>query len=237
MAHLSFDDVSIVVPVLDDAEALAPLLPQIHRATGAEVAVVDGGSKDGSDALVSAPARLVRSQRGRARQMNAGVRATSRPWLWFVHADTQLDDACLLALRAALDDGCRWGRFDVRLSADAPALRMVAAMMNLRSAISSICTGDQGIFVSRALLEIVGGVPDQPLMEDIELSKRLRRFAPATRIRTPLVTSSRRWERDGIGRTVVLMWELRLRYFLGASPDVLMRRYYPGSRQSGSADE
>ena len=223
------DQVSVVIPVLNDQSALEVLLRSLTPFQELEIVVVDGGSNEGSIHERQQPVRLLRTERGRAVQLSAGVASTQRPWLWFLHADSVVTGTVVEALQLALGRA-QWGRFDITLSRDTPWFRLIAAAMNKRSAMTFICTGDQGIFVRRALLERIGGIPDQPLMEDIELSKRLRRIAKPTRIRTVLGTSSRRWENHGTVRTILLMWELRLRYFFGTSPEVLAARYYPDGR-------
>ena len=222
----SLDGVTAVVPVLDDAEHLARLLSQLASWPGLEVVVVDGGSRDDPFAVCRRfGARCLASAPGRGGQLRRGVDAAGGEWLWLLHADAEvtadLADALAQAMRSA-----SWGRFDVRLTGASPLLRTIAFLMNWRSGVTGICTGDHGIFVSRALLDTVGGVPDQPLLEDIELSKRLRRRARPFRVRARLGSSGRRWERAGVLRTVVFMWWLRLRYFLGARPVDLYRRYY-----------
>ena len=216
---------SIVVPALNEAagirqalEALAPL-----RRRGHEVIVADGGSSDGTAAL-AAPLcdRLVAAPRGRAVQMNAGARAASGDALLFLHADTRLpdhaDQLVLDALRAS-----SWGRFDVEIEARHPLLRVVAGAMNLRSRLTGLATGDQAMFVRRADFP---GFPEIALMEDVALSKAMRRRARPACLRARVLTSGRRWEARGVLRTIVLMWRLRLLYFLGARPDDLARRYY-----------
>ena len=219
---------SIIVPVLNEAtgivatlSALAPL-----RACGAEVIVIDGGSEDGTPALAQAGAdRVVDGPRGRARQMNAGAALASAPVLLFLHADTRLPAGADRLIDAALASGASWGRFDVFISGRAPLLRLVAAMMNLRSRLTGIATGDQAIFVTRSAFVRVGGFPDQALMEDIELSRRLSALAPPACLRARVVTSGRRWEQRGVWRTIFLMWRLRWRYWRGESPQVLAEAY------------
>jgi rSAM/selenodomain-associated transferase 2 len=222
--------ISIVIPVLDDAAALRALLDDLQElAMGcATITVVDGGSSDGSAELARARGvRVLHATRGRASQLAAGVAAADGRWVWLLHADTRVSAAAWHALQRTLTaGGSPWGRFDVRLDGSEVALRCVETLMNVRSRLSSICTGDQGIFVRRDLLDLVGGVPQLALMEDIELSKRLRRYAPPCCISTPLVTSARRWQNNGIVATIGLMWWLRLRYFLGAAPEALARSYY-----------
>jgi rSAM/selenodomain-associated transferase 2 len=192
--------------------------------------VVDGGSVDGSAALARPYAdRVLAAGRGRAVQMNAGAAVAVGDVLLFLHADTRLPDGADGLLREALTGRRQWGRFDVRLSGRRPLLRVVERLMNLRSGLSGIATGDQAIFVRRPLVEAVGGFAPIPLMEDIEISGRLRHAAgwPAC-VRVPVLTSSRRWEQGGTLRTVLLMWRLRLAYSFGADPSVLARRYGSG---------
>ena len=225
--------ISIVIPVLNDATALGRLLDDLDSILGidAERIVVDGGSEDGSYELARERADYaLRTAPGRARQLAVGVVAAHGRWIWMLHADTRVDGAAWRALRKAIaSDGAAWGRFDVRLSGREAAFRMIETLMNLRSRWSGICTGDQGIFVRRDLLELIDGVPDQPLMEDIELTKRLRRYANPICIDTRLRVSARRWQHRGIISTVLLMWRLRLQYFFGTSPEVLVREYYDGN--------
>lgn len=224
--------ISIVIPVLNDATALGLLMDDLDSILGidAQRIVVDGGSDDGSFELACERADCaLRTAPGRARQLAAGIAAARGRWIWMLHADTRLDGTVWRALRQAIgSDGVAWGRFDVRLSAPQAAFRMIETLMNLRSRWSGICTGDQGIFVRRDLLELVDGVPDQPLMEDIELTKRLRRYAKPVCIDTRLCVSARRWQQRGIASTVLLMWRLRLQYFFGTSPEVLAQEYYDG---------
>ena len=219
--------VSIVVPVLNDAPALRRLLGALEGADF-EVVVVDGGSRDDSaEAAEHAGARLIRSEASRGLQLDRGCRAASGDWIWMLHADAAPSPANLAEAAdwSAAPPG--WGCFDVCLDGGG-ALSMVAWLMNRRSALTGICTGDQGLFVHRQLLDAIGGVPRQPLMEDIELSKRLRRLARPRRAKTPLGASGRRWQRHGAARTIATMWWLRARYALGASPESLHRLYYGG---------
>lgn len=219
---------SVIVPVLDEAggivAALAALAPL--RARGAEVVVADGGSRDTTVALAAPLAdAIVTAPRGRGSQMNAGAAVATGDVLVFLHADTRLPADADTLIRDGLErTGRVWGRFDVRIAGTHPLLRVIAAMMNLRSRLTGIATGDQAIFVTWA--PFGAGFPDIALMEDIAISRRLKRIGPPLCIAAgPVVTSGRRWERHGVVRTIVLMWSLRLAYWLGASPDWLARRY------------
>ncbi|HEY5632352.1 MAG TPA: TIGR04283 family arsenosugar biosynthesis glycosyltransferase [Burkholderiaceae bacterium] len=224
--------VAVIVPVLDEQDSivscLAPLL-----AEAAQVIVVDGGSSDDTVARArAAGAMVVDAPRGRAAQMNAGARHAGHfGAAVFVHADTRLAPGWRSAVEAALARGRHWGRFDVRLDSARPLLGAVGRMMNLRSRITGICTGDQAIFLSREAWASCGGFPEQPLMEDVELSRRLRRRhgAPAA-LRARVTVSARRWEKHGAWRTIALMTLLRSMYFAGASPSTLHRLYYGRGR-------
>jgi rSAM/selenodomain-associated transferase 2 len=221
---------SVVIPALNEAANLTRLLPALARdCLGAEIIVVDGGSRDETAAVVARQpgARLVMSERGRARQMNAGARQAIGDVLLFLHADTWLPaDAGAALDRALAEPGVVAGRFDVRFDNPRPVLRMVAWFMNTRSRASGICTGDQAIFVRRADFEAVGGYPDIPLMEDIELSRRLKRRGRLAALRLRVTTSARKWEREGPLRTIGLMWALRVLHFCGVAPARLHRWYY-----------
>ncbi len=220
--------VSVIVPVLNEAAALPALLETLAAALapGDEIIVADGGSDDASAALAGQRGvRVIEAARGRARQMNAGAAAAGGEVLWFVHADSRVDPSARAALGAALDGGAAWGRFDVRLDDPAWPFRLIEGLMNRRSRLTGIATGDQALFVRRALFAELGGFPDIALMEDIELSARLRRAARPACLRTPVVTSARRWRRHGIVRTVLLMWGLRLAWFCGVPADRLARLY------------
>jgi rSAM/selenodomain-associated transferase 2 len=219
---------SVIVPVLNEAAGIVAVLQPLAalRQRGVEVLVVDGGSQDDTvawarphaDAVLSAP-------RGRARQMNHGAAQARGAVLWFVHADTLIPPEADRRVRTAIDAGALWGRFDVRIVGQHPMLRVVAALMNLRSRLSGIATGDQALFVRRDAFERVGGFPDQPLMEDVELSKRLRALGAPACLRERVATSGRRWETRGVWRTIVLMWRLRWRYWRGESAQALAEAY------------
>ncbi|MCF8179727.1 MAG: TIGR04283 family arsenosugar biosynthesis glycosyltransferase [Sulfuritalea sp.] len=221
-------DLSIVMPVLNEAAQIVERLQGLQRlrAEGAELIVVDGGSADGTAHLADALAdRVLTAARGRAAQMNAGAAASSGRLLLFLHADTCLPQNAKPALFKAFNAGDVWGRFDVQIDSAQPILRIVGHMMNWRSRLTGIATGDQAIFVSRDVFERAGGFPDLPLMEDIALSGTLKRIAPPACLRERVTTSARRWEKHGVLRTVVLMWYLRAAYFLGANPAQLALRY------------
>ncbi len=222
---------SIVIPVLNEAVNLERLLPHLGAVcSGAEVIVADGGSSDGSAAMPPRfpGVRLVASRPGRAAQMNTGARAATGDALLFLHADTRLPVGATAAVMEALQDPrVVGGRFDVRLASARLSLRVVGGMMNLRSRLTGISTGDQAIFVRRDVFEAMGGYAEIPLMEDVEFTRRLKRRGRLATLRLRATTSARRWETRGILRTVVLMWLLRFLYAAGVSPIRLHRWYYP----------
>jgi rSAM/selenodomain-associated transferase 2 len=219
---------SIVMPVLNEAveieAALAALAP--FRRRGVEVIVVDGGSSDGTPEIARPGAdRVIAAARGRSLQMNAGAAAAQDDMLLFLHADTRLpENADRLVLDGLARSGRAWGRFDVRI-AGGGLLRAVAVMMNARSRLIGIATGDQALFVTRAAFEAAGGYPPIALMEDVALSAKLKRISRPLALRVCVTTSARRWRAHGTLRTMLLMWVLRLRFFLGADPAKLARVY------------
>jgi len=221
--------ISVIVPSLNEAGAItAALSPlQAWRRAGHELIVVDGHSTDATRDLATPLAdRCITAGPGRAAQMNAGAALATGSVLLFLHADTTLPAQASCALTAlAARRTMLWGRFDVALQAPGFAFRVIETMMNLRSRITGVATGDQAIFVTRGLFEHVGGFPPIALMEDVALSKRLRREYRPVCLRPPVHTSARRWQRNGVLRTVVLMWGLRLGYVCGVSPSRVQAAY------------
>jgi rSAM/selenodomain-associated transferase 2 len=220
---------SIIMPVLDEGEGIAPTLDALGdmRALGAEVIVVDGGSRDATiqrarlrtDRVLSAP-------RGRALQMNAGAAKATGDVLLFLPADTRLPrHADLVVLTGLERSGRAWGRFNVKIEGRSPLLLLVGWLMNLRSRLTGIATGDQAIFVRRDTFQAIGGFAEIPLMEDVALCKRLKGVSRPLCLSERVVTSGRRWEKNGVLNTIVLMWRLRLAYFFGANPNELARQY------------
>ncbi|HLD67809.1 MAG TPA: TIGR04283 family arsenosugar biosynthesis glycosyltransferase [Pseudomonas sp.] len=219
---------SIIIPVLNEVAHLPEVLERLAplRERGAQVIVVDGGSTDGTAQLARDGVEWVDSVPGRARQMNAGAARARGQVLLFLHADTRLPDLADQQVAAALAVGPRvWGRFDVRIAGRPWMLRVVAFMMNRRSRMSGIATGDQAIFVRRDSFEALGGFTDQPLMEDIELCMRLRRLSSPACLAGPAITSGRRWEARGVWPTIFLMWRLRWAYWRGVPVDRIAEAY------------
>lgn len=219
---------SVVVPVLDDADPLTRLLRRLRgRADDQlDIIVVDGGSRDDSAAVArAAGCRLISSRKGRGHQLAEGTAQARAAWIWMLHADSEPSAEAIDYLLTRPVDAPAWGRFSVSL-APGTGLEVVAFFMNWRSRLTGICTGDQGIFVHRSLLEHGGGVPRQSLMEDVELSKRLRRLCRPVCRHEVVRTSPRRWQHSGVVSTVLSMWRFRLRYWLGADAERLAREYY-----------
>ncbi|MBR2513948.1 MAG: TIGR04283 family arsenosugar biosynthesis glycosyltransferase [Halomonas sp.] len=218
---------SIVIPMLNEAAgieaALTPLQPL--RETGVEIIVVDGGSQDSSIQIATPLAdRVLSSTPGRARQMNLGAEHARSSALLFLHADTRLPEGAINLITQALKTNA-WGRFDIHLEGKSRWLPIVSRMMNLRSRLSGIATGDHGMFLRRETFDAVGGFPDQPLMEDIALSKRLKALSSPACLRTKVISSGRRWDQFGAWRTIRLMWRLRYRYWRGVSATQLAKEY------------
>ncbi len=221
--------ISFIIPTLNEETIVGATLQALQspRERGHEVIIADGGSEDRTlVACAGLVNHVVPGEPGRARQMNAGAAVAHGDVLLFLHADTQLPaDADLRVLAVLASSGCLWGRFDIRLAGKNPVYRLIEFMINLRSRVSGIATGDQAIFVRRTIFQTLGGYPDIPLMEDIEICRTLKRFARPYCLRVRAVTSCRRWEQRGILRTMILMWWLRLAYALGVSAGWLARYY------------
>lgn len=229
---------SAIVPVLNEVTLIRELLDQLVTVRGlTDVIIVDGGSIDGTretlEKLVASTeqspsavaVRVTASEPGRARQMNRGAALSTSEILVFLHADTQLPVDTLKWLTAAQHSGRVWGRFDVAFDTPNRAMRVIAWFMNHRSALTGIATGDQAIFVRRRIFERIGGFPQIALMEDIALSRQLKRLTRPYRIRTPVITAARRWQAHGVLTTMGHMWCNRLLYWVGESPSRLAARY------------
>ena len=240
--------ITVIVPVFNEQQRLPALLNELRalvlEQSAEQIIIVDGGSDDGSwqwlQQHLTLPLEICQSQRGRAWQMNAGAQAATGEVLLFLHADTQLPANALAQVREVIQHGWRWGRFDVRLglSDDASvetgvennlvitqAMRMVAFFINLRSRLSGVATGDQAMFFSRELFQNVGGFDELSLMEDIAMSKKCRRLSRAYCSRLRVTTSARRWEQNGVCKTILQMWWYRLSFALGLSSQRLARGY------------
>ena len=220
---------SIIVPTLNEAATIEASLQALQpfRRDGCEIIVADGSSSDATFTLaVPLADKVFAAPRGRARQMNAGAAQAQAELFLFLHADTFLPQSALMLMQQGIAEGKQWGRFDVRLDGKHPLLRVIALMMNWRSRITGIATGDQGLFMTREAFQRVGGFPDIALMEDIAISKKLKQLGRPYCIAQKLTTSARRWERHGVVKTILLMWRLRLSYFFGVHPDRLVRSYY-----------
>jgi rSAM/selenodomain-associated transferase 2 len=223
--------ISVIIPALNEEKSISATIKSIMPLRPHEVIVVDGGSTDRTIAVCRGLGiRVLFSPRGRARQMNLGARQATGEVLLFIHADTQLPSSALDDIGLALSDArIVGGRFDVRLEGKHWMLKLIGAMISLRSRISRVATGDQGIFVRRDVFAELGGYPDLPLMEDIALSRALKRRGKLACLRSRVVTSARRWEAEGIWRTIFKMWALKSLYLVGISP-LRLKRYYGDAR-------
>ena len=219
--------ISIIIPTLNEEAAIKNLLQQlqVYRQHGHEVIVVDGGSND-ETISISKPLsdKVISSNAGRALQMNNGAALAKNEILWFLHADTLIPDTAIESIQKALNKS-DWGRFNIKLSGSHFLFRVIETMINLRSCLVGVATGDQGIFVKRETFNSVGGYLEIPLMEDVALSKMLKKLTKPVCIKETLTTSSRRWENNGILKTILLMWRLRLLFWLGVSPTKLSSQY------------
>jgi rSAM/selenodomain-associated transferase 2 len=228
---------TVVIPTLNEARVIEKTLVCTSRLGFESIIVVDGGSSDETRSLVesaatrpcdrvSGPVRLLSSAAGRARQMNAGAAASTTDVLVFLHADSQLPARARSLLEHALaDPAVVGGRFDIRFDRPSVWARIISAFMNARSRLTRISTGDQAMFVRRQIFEQMGGFSDIPIMEDVDFSRRLKRIGPTAAIRERVTTSFRRWDRQGALATILLMWSLRLLYWIGVSPQRLAQLY------------
>ena len=221
-------NLSIIIPVLNESSGLDSTLARIFArsdlGSGCEVIVSDGGSSDTTLEIAARyPCQILQSPRGRSAQMNAGAAAASGQTLLFLHADSALPDTMPLDSLLAAD----WGFFKLRLSGNERIFRVIESAINLRTSLTRVAGGDQGLFFSRSLFQSIGGFPAIPLMEDVAVSKRARKLSQPLIVEQRMVSSSRRWQQQGVFRTIVLMWSLRLAYWIGVKPERLHRIYYP----------
>ncbi|MCY3542351.1 MAG: TIGR04283 family arsenosugar biosynthesis glycosyltransferase [Gammaproteobacteria bacterium] len=219
--------IAVIIPVLNDRDHLSRLLTTLLRYPDLELIVVDGGSSDNPHEISNRVTFIQATKPGRGMQVALGIKHATREWLWVLHADSLVHDENVENIDAVTTiSQVWWGRFDVSLDGSRWEFRMIETLMNLRSRLTSICTGDQGMFFHRDILKEIGGFPDQPLMEDVEVSKRLRQVAKPFCSKSRLGTSIRKWEADGVFRTMFRMWIFRIRYYFGVSPDALYSEYY-----------
>jgi rSAM/selenodomain-associated transferase 2 len=224
-------DISVVIPVLNEEKTIAANLTALMPLRPHQIIVVDGGSRDRTREIsAQMGAVVITGAPGRARQMNCGAGQATGDILLFLHADTRLPPGAFDAIGEALED-TRYlgGRFDVDLDGDHWLLKVIGAMINQRSRITKVATGDQAIFVRRNVFARMGGFPDIPLMEDIAFCRALKRLGRIACLRSKVLTSARRWETEGVWRTVIKMWTLKLLYFAGVSP-VRLKRFYADTR-------
>ena len=223
--------ISIIIPTLNEAQGIEECLLALQplRQQNCEIIVADGGSSDAT-ATVAKPLvdSFISTPKGRSRQMNAGADQAQNNILLFLHADTFLPENGLNLIHAGLDVGFDWGHFDIRLTGKHPMLTIIAVMMNLRSKLSGIATGDQALFVRKPIFDRIGQFPDITLMEDIALSKQLKQLGKPFCITVKVTSSGRRWEQFGVYRTILLMWWLRAGFYCHISPTLLAHLYSRG---------
>ena len=217
--------ISVVIPILNDRKYLVRLLSTLSCYPNLQLIVVDGGSSDNPHEVTGEALLLQTTKPGRGAQVAMGIEIATREWIWVLHADCLVNDENVETIVAALHQK-PWGRFDVTLLGLRWEYRMIEKLMNVRSRLTSICTGDQGMFFHQDILAQIGGFPEQPIMEDVEASKRLRKLARPFCSTCRLGASTRKWETDGVFRTVFRMWKYRIRYFFGASAESLYAEYY-----------
>lgn len=218
---------SIIIPTLNEDQILASCLRPLQPLRGnCEIIIVDAASEQPCVPTDLAD-QIICSGKGRALQMNIGASHASGDILIFLHADTCLPEHALQLIEQHLG-GKQWGRFDIQLIGNHALLKVIAWLMNRRSRLTGIATGDQVIFVTRAAFAAVGHYPEIALMEDIALSKMLKKISPPLCLKAKVKSSGRRWENKGLYRTILLMWSLRLRYFFGADPQLLAALYSRG---------
>lgn len=222
---------SIIIPTLNEAESIRSCLLALQSLRKhCEIIVADGGSTDNTrNQALSLVDHIISSPQSRAKQMNSGAAYATGEVLIFLHADTYLPDNALVTLQQQLKSSNKhWGRFDIQLDNPHFLLKIISQLMNWRSRLTSIATGDQVIFVTRAVFLEIGGYPEIDLMEDIALCTLLKKISPPLCLRAKVTSSARRWKHNGIIKTMLLMWLLRLRYFLGANPLELAQLYHTG---------
>jgi rSAM/selenodomain-associated transferase 2 len=224
-------NISVIVPVLNEEKSIAATLQALAHLQPHETIVVDGGSQDRTAEIAAeCGVKVIPSERGRARQMNRGARQASGEVLLFLHADTRLPPTAFSDIAGAMGDP-RYvgGRFDVELDGKHWLLPLVGRLISYRSRLSKVATGDQALFVRRAVFQRMGGFADIPLMEDIAFCRRLKRLGEVACLRSRVVTSARRWEVDGVWRTIFRMWTLKLLYLTGVSP-ARLKQFYADTR-------
>ena len=221
---VQLENVCVVIPVFRDALPLQDLLNDLNFGSFREI-VVSYADASKYDLDERSEVHYIHSERSRGLQIFEAISRTDAEWIWILHADVRISRHAMQALRDALDH-CEWGAFKVHLAGQSILLKIIGFMMNFRSRLTSIYTGDQGMFIRRESLDRVGGFPAIPLMEDIECSRLLRRIHRGLQLRGPLIVSARKWDEEGVVQTIVKMWTCRLLYFFGASPEKLANRYY-----------
>lgn len=221
---IQLENVCVVIPVFRDAQLLQELLNDLKSGSFRQI-IVSYADESAYELSKFGKVTSIRSPRSRGLQIAKAISCTDAEWVWILHADVRVSSHAIQVLSDTLAD-CDWGAFKVNLAGQSVLLKVIGFMMNLRSRITSIFTGDQGMFIRRQLLDRIGGFPGIPLMEDIECSRLLRRINRGSQLPARMIVSARKWEREGVVSTILKMWKCRLLYFWGASPEDLAKRYY-----------
>ena len=221
--------ISVIIPTLNEAAVIEKTLRGLPRREDLERIIVDGGSSDDTaERAMPFVDKVLVTEAGRARQMNAGARAAGGDVLLFLHADSRLADGAFDAITRTLEDPTvAGGAFALAIDSPRPALRLVSAAANWRTRLTGVPYGDQGLFVRRSVFERLGGYPEWPLLEDLEFGRRLKADGKVMILSDPVTVSSRRWDKEGIGCTTLRNQIFVVLYFMGVSPVRLARWYRP----------
>ncbi len=220
--------VSIIIPVLNEEECIEEFLNYLQKfKSQSEIILVDGGSEDNTTEIASRfdDITIVSSRRGRARQMNAGAKSANGDILLFLHADTYLPENAISAVEEIIEDGADGGCFSLKIDSSCLPLRIASQLITRRTRLTHVATGDQTIFVRRKIFNELGGYADIPLMEDLDFTRRLKLMGTFAPLDLKVSTSSRRWEKWGVYKTILLMWFLRVLYYIGVPPERLAELY------------
>ncbi len=224
---MSQSKISFIIPVYNEELRISDCLRRLGQLTdnACEIIVVDGGSTDSTIEHASQfPVVLLTSDKGRGIQLAVGARTATGDIIAILHADSVLPSDALMQIRQTCNKTA-WGRFNIRIDYNKSIFRLVEKIMNMRSCLSSIATGDQVIFMSQQLYREYG-MPEVPLMEDIALSKLLKKHSRCVCVKSTVTTSARYWVERGVYKIILKMWYLRMAYFVGVSPEKLYKLYY-----------
>jgi len=221
---MSFIKFSIIIPVVHEGERIHDLIESLNHLDSdknIEIIIVDGTEEqDTLKAIHSNNAIKISSEKGRAKQMNSGASVARGEVLIFLHADTELPPRALKKIHFLMEQGDRvGGAFDLGIKSDKFIFKVIATLSSLRSRLNRIPFGDQAIFIQREFFNTIGGYKEIPLMEDVELMRRIKKSGNRIWIfYDRVMTSPRRWEKEGVVYCTLRNWTLQTLYFLGISP-------------------